>query len=99
MAVTLDAHDLRGEPARFAAALRPDDYAPPQALGRALRAAGSDGIAYPSVRHEGGGCVALFHPDLAADPIQGRHLDYHWDGARVDYVREAGRGVWRIGER
>jgi hypothetical protein len=30
-------------------------------------------------------------------PSQGRHLDYHWDGERVDLVRDAGSGaVFRI---
>jgi len=32
--------------------------------------------------------VALFYPDRAANPIQGRHLDYHWNGSRVDFYRE-----------
>ena len=42
-------------------------------------------------------CVALFYPDCASNPLQGRHLDYHWDGARVDLVRDAGSGaVFRI---
>ncbi|REA74736.1 RES domain-containing protein, partial [Staphylococcus pseudintermedius] len=41
----------------------------------------------------------LFYPDLATPPLQGRHLDYHWDGARVDLVRDAGTGeVFRVKE-
>ena len=95
--VRLQAHDLRGDPARFEEALVPDSYAESQALAADLRAAGSDGIAYPSVRQPGGECVGLFYPDLATNPIQGRHLDYHWDGARVDLYREPGNGaVYRI---
>ena len=36
-------------------------------------------------------------PDLAANPVQGRHLDYHWDGTRVDLYRDAGAAkVFRI---
>jgi len=89
-------HDLRGDPAP-ATALDPDDYAASQALGARLRAGGSDGVAYPSVRAPGGDCVGLFYPDLAANPVQGRHLDYHWDGKRVDLYRDAGAGqVFRI---
>ena len=39
----------------------------------------------------------LFFPDLVAAPVQGRHLDYHWTGDRVDLVREAGGGtVYRV---
>ncbi len=41
--------------------------------------------------------IALFYPDLASVAIQGRHLDYHWDGTRVDLYRDAGNGkVLRI---
>ncbi len=95
--VAMQAHDLRGDPARFTEALMPDSYAESQALAADLRAAGSDGIVYPSCRQPGGECVALFHPDLAANPVQGRHLDYHWDGKRVDLYRERGAGaVYRI---
>jgi RES domain-containing protein len=94
--VALDAHDLSDE-ARFAAELDPQDHAAAQSLGRTLRTAGSDGIAYPSRRHPGGACVALLYPDRAANPVQGRHLAYHWNGARVDFYREPERGaVFRI---
>lgn len=95
--VALQAHDLRGDTALFAEALRPDSHAASQALAANLRAGGAEGIAYPSCRQPGGECVALFYPDLASNPTQGRHLDYHWDGARVDFYREVGSGaVYRI---
>ena len=86
-------HDARANAAVHA----PDDYSDSQALGLALRAAGSNGVIYRSVRCEGGECAGLFYPDLASNAVHGRHLDYHWDGARVDLVRDAGRGeVFRI---
>lgn len=89
-------HDLRGLSADDPV-LAPDDYAAGQALGAALRASGSDGLVYPSVRHPGGACVGLFYPDLATLPTQGRHLDYRWDGARVDFYRDAGaKQVFRV---
>lgn len=91
LAIRADLHDLRGETS--SAALDPNDYSAAQQLATNLRSAGSDGIAYPSVRHPGGECVALFHPDCASPPLQGRHLDYHWDGQRVDLVRDAGKGI------
>jgi hypothetical protein len=97
MAVNADLHELRSAVGEPVAALDPDSYAASQALARALRGAGSDGIAFPSVRHPDGECVALFYPDCASNPTQGRHLDYHWDGERVDLVRDAGSGaVFRI---
>jgi hypothetical protein len=50
------------------------------------------------VRDTGGECAGLFYPDLVRNVRQGRHLDYHWDGARVDLYREPGRGeVFRVG--
>jgi hypothetical protein len=57
-----------------------------------MRGSRSEGIVYPSVRYYGGECVGLFYPDLASGPTQGRHLDYHWDGNRVDLYRDAGSG-------
>lgn len=82
-------HDLRIAKEMLDVVLSPTDYTGSQTVGRRLRSAGSDGIVYPSVRCEGGECVGLFYPDLAANAAQGRHLDYHWDGRRVDFVRDA----------
>jgi hypothetical protein len=98
--VDLDAalHDLRGGDPALAAALAPDSYAASQPLGAALRAAGADGVVYPSRRDPEGQCAGLFYPDLARNPRQGRGLDYHWDGERVDLVRDATAGaVFRVG--
>lgn len=89
--VDVIAHDLRDE-ALYADALRPDDYSESQQLGADLRADGADGLIYPSQRQAGGECVALFYPDRAANPVQGRHLDYHWNGSRVDFYREPATG-------
>jgi hypothetical protein len=91
-------HDLRPGPAGNPA-LDPESYAASQALARTLKADGSNGIIYPSVRYPDGQCVGLFYPDCASLPVQGRHLDYHWNGTRVDLVREAGAGiVYRVVE-
>lgn len=88
----LTAHDLT-DAAAHAEALNPDDYTEAQRIGAALRAGGSDGVLYPSVRNPGGGCLGLFYPDLAGPPAQGRHLDYHWNGDRVDFYREPASGA------
>jgi hypothetical protein len=89
-------HDIRNA-AGSSSVLTPDDYTEGQALGSHLRSLGSDGIVYPSVRASGGECTGLFYPDLASPPTQGRHLDYHWDGAAVDLYREAGSGeMYRV---
>lgn len=92
-------HDLRDGGDAFSPCLDPKSYVVAQTLAARLREAGADGIVYPSVRQAGGECVALFYPDCASNAIQGRHLDYHWDGLRVDLVRDAGTGaVFRVVE-
>jgi hypothetical protein len=90
-------HDLRKPDTDQLRALDPDSYTVSQVLAAQLRAAGSDGLVYPSARCKGGECVGLFYPDLATNAAQGRHLDYHWDGRRVDLYRNPSSGqVFRI---
>ena len=90
-------HDLRGGPPDYADILDLNDYGASQALGEQLRAAAAEGVVYPSARNPSGDCVGLFFPDLASNPRQGRHLDYHWNGERVDLFREPASGqVYRI---
>ena len=83
--VTGALHDIRdGWPAEH----DPDNYAAARKLGGELRSAGSNGIAYRSVRCTGGECAALFYPDLAKPCVQGKHLIYRWDGSRIAQVLE-----------
>jgi hypothetical protein len=97
LSVSADLHDLRGVEAANSPALDPDSYEASHGLAMALRADGSNGVVYPSIRHAGGECVGLFYPDCASEPVQGRHLDYHWNGDTVDLVRDAGTGaVFRV---
>jgi hypothetical protein len=97
--VDAELHDLRAGDEDFGPCLDPESYEAAQQLAASLRGSGSDGMAYPSVRQAGGECVALFYPDCASNPVQARHLDYHWDGKRVDLVRDAGSGtVFRVVE-
>lgn len=92
LAVTADLHDFRSGEPTYHVALDSDDYSESQRIASRLRQARSNGIAYPSVRCDGGECVGLFRPNAAASAHQGRHLDYHWDGNRVDFYRDAGSG-------
>lgn len=90
-------HELRLPDAVQLQALDPDSHAVSQALAAQLRSTGSDGLVYPSVRYKGGQCAGLFYPDLATSAVQGRHLDYHWNGTRVDLYRDPSHGkVFRI---
>lgn len=90
LAAELDArlHDLRGMRAQLPAIHDPDDYGASQAFAREARRAGSDGIAYDSVRHEGGRCVAVFSPRRIRNCREVQHLTYVWDGERIAQVYE-----------
>ena len=45
----------------------------------------------------GANAPACSIPDRAAHAVQGRHLDYHWNGERVDLVRDLSAGqVFRV---
>ena len=81
-------HDLRGLRARMPAIYDPDSYVSSQELGRALQRQKSNGIAYHSVRHAGGECLAVFRPRLIQSLRQGMHLRYVWDGAGISRVYE-----------
>lgn len=89
-AVDLDAamHDVRELREALPEAYHPDRYAASQALAVELRAAGSDGIVYQSVRHAGGECAAVFRPRLLSNCRQERHLCYVWDGNAIATVYE-----------
>jgi hypothetical protein len=72
--------------------LDPDNYATSQVFGAERRAAGSNGIFWPSVRYAGGKCIAAFWPDVVQIPTQGAHFAYHWNGSAVDYVKKLDTG-------
>jgi hypothetical protein len=80
-------HDLRG--------LAPDDpiydlhsYAASQAAGRQLRADGSHGISYHSVRLAGHACVAVFRTAVLSNCRHASQMLYQWDGAEFSDVYE-----------
>lgn len=83
-----DLHDIRGLRESHPEYYHPTSYARSQELAVELRAAGSDGIAYLSVRHDGGECVAVFRPRLLANCRQERHLCYVWDGNTIAAIYE-----------
>ncbi len=84
-------HDVRrGYPALH----DPDDYGPPQALAKVLRAAGSNGLVYASVRHASKACLAVLRPKAISKPRQGPHLTYHFDGKRIDRWIRIGEERW-----
>lgn len=88
-------HDLtRVDEVERAPLVDPDSYAASQSWARALRDANSHGIHYPSVRHAGGRCVAIFRPSSVGLPRVTAHLQYHWDGTAVTRVFDYGTDTW-----
>ena len=74
--------------------LQPGDYGPARALAAEIRGEGVNGLVYPSVRHSGGECVAAFRPKAVGVPSQTKHLEYHWDGARIDKYFDYDEKQW-----
>lgn len=81
-------HDLRPPGVVSAAVYDPDDYGTSRQLGAALRAGGSPGVAYRSVRHARGQCAGLFRPGAASRCVHAAILLYAWNGERFTDVYE-----------
>ena len=64
----------------------PVSYEKSQPLGVRLHAAGADGIAYRSVRHPSGECVAAFKPSCISRCRPVKPLFAHWDGASITTI-------------
>ena len=81
--------DLRTDPGH--PALDPDisaGYPAGIALAARARAEGHNGIIYPSVRHEGGTCIAALWPNVVQSVVQGAMYRLTWAGGPA-YVVEA----------
>ena len=80
-------HDLRtsatrGAPARrFREYLDPTSYRKSQALAERLMSESALGVVYPSVRHQGGTCLACFRPALVSNVRRGKTYRFTWDGS------------------
>lgn len=74
--------------AAFSDYLHPDaeDYSRSQTFARQIKSENHWGILYPSVRHQGALCTAIFRPPALAIPHQGCHLKYIWDGQRISEI-------------
>jgi RES domain-containing protein len=75
-------HDIRND-SRFEECLDPNSYAASQKVGRELLRRGSAGIVYPSVRHEGGTCVACFRPVLVNHVRKGGEVTLEFENAEA----------------
>jgi len=84
-------YDLRGRQRDFPDVYSPTDYSASQKLGVTLRQKDGDGIAYDSVRREGGECVAVFRPRCVGPARPVKNLILRWDGEAIVAVLEAHR--------
>lgn len=86
-------HDLREvDPRPRSLAADPAaGYPAGQALAKALRAAGSNGIVYPSTRRAEGTCLVAFHPMLVQNVRQGAIWQLHWRGTPEPIVTRNAR--------
>jgi RES domain len=81
----IDLRESFGHPA-----LNPDStigYAAGNAVAAVALAEGHNGIIYPSVRHEGGICIAALWPNVVQSVVQGAMVRLTWSGT-PDYVWE-----------
>jgi RES domain-containing protein len=83
-------HDMREADTKSEQALHRDPaigYPAGQRLARLLRIdQSSNGIVYPSIRHEGGTCLACFRPDLVQNLRQGGIWRLEWHGSPTPSV-------------
>lgn len=77
--VSAELHDLRGDD-RFAACLAPGSYVASQTLAMRLFDQGSMGVVYPSVRDQGGTCIACFRPALVGHVRKRHTYRFTWSG-------------------
>lgn len=88
-------HDLRGMRSVAPELYDPDHYGAGQVLGERLRTAGSAGVLYHSVRHEGGLCTGLFRPRVLSNARDGAHIGMHWNGEAITHWYEKSAPVAR----
>jgi RES domain-containing protein len=80
-------HDLRGIEDET---LSPTSYKRSQQLAVELMELGSLGIIYPSVRREGGTCLACFRPSIVANVRKSARYKLIWTPLRAQIVRQEG---------
>ena len=82
LSLTADVEDLRGQAHAHPEWYGEDPltYGPAQTLATGLRSGGRSGVAYDSVRHRGGECVAGFRPSIFSGCRHARVVHFFWDG-------------------
>jgi hypothetical protein len=76
-------HDIRGR--QWNALHDPADYSASRKFAREVRAKGSWGLAYRSVRRPGAQCIAVFRPKAIHVPVvQAAHVTLCWNGRAIE---------------
>jgi hypothetical protein len=78
-------HDIRGIDS-YTDCLDPASYIESQKLADVLLDAGSMGVIYPSVRHDGGICLACFRPALVGNVRKGQAYRLTWSGSPTPVI-------------
>jgi hypothetical protein len=78
-------HDIRGIDA-YNNCLDPASYIESQKLADELLVTGSMGVIYPSVRHDGGVCLACFRPALVGNVRKGQAYRLTWSGSPTPLI-------------
>lgn len=81
-------HDLRDLRESAPVLYDPNHYGAAQVLGRQLRARGSWGVQYHSVRYADGLCVGILRPRALANVRAAAHIALHWDGHTITHWYE-----------
>jgi RES domain-containing protein len=81
-------HDLRGRRG-FRAFLDPDSYRDSQRLAAELLDNNSIGVVYPSVRAEGGTCLACFRPAVVSNVRRAKTYRFTWSGSPEPVITTA----------
>jgi hypothetical protein len=66
----------------------PDSYVASQRFAHNVLESGGNGIAYRSVRHPGGECLACFRPALVRSVRVGGHYEFRWSGRPEPSVKK-----------
>jgi hypothetical protein len=89
---TASFHDLR-RARGVRAYLDPASYVASQKFAEQLLDAGALGVVYPSVRRNGGTCVACFRPALVANVRRAMTYRFTWDGAAEPVITNERRSA------
>lgn len=80
-------NDLRGHPLETCLNADPEiAYPAGQALANGILKQGGNGVIYPSVRHAGGNCLAVFRPSVIQNLRQGQTVVFEWNGSETPRV-------------